>query len=159
MPLHECRISPPMEVSIQIMDQHSRWEHSRLSFQQEGRYSSWRMCPESWSPAAPWYRIADNGVTNRPKSWRQSRGGSGDYFPWTVVPTEMFRRVIGSVKAHCHLKLTATLVREDDLILGLWFLIGPKLYEANWMDLIAQEYLASVQCVEVWCPITGPSMR
>jgi len=29
--------------------------------------------------------------------------------------------------------LTATLVREDDLISDLNFLIGPKLYEANWM--------------------------
>jgi DNA excision repair protein ERCC-3 len=40
--------------------------------------------------------------------------------------------VIGSVKAHCRLGLTATLVREDDLISDLNFLIGPKLYEANW---------------------------
>ena len=37
--------------------------------------------------------------------------------------------------AHCKLGLTATLVREDDLITDLNFLIGPKLYEANWMDL------------------------
>lgn len=35
-------------------------------------------------------------------------------------------------------------------------LIGPKLYEANWMDLTTQGYLANVQCVEVWCPMTGP---
>mmetsp|Transcript_38455 Transcript_38455/g.82864 ORF Transcript_38455/g.82864 Transcript_38455/m.82864 type:complete len:814 (+) Transcript_38455:16-2457(+) len=76
-----------------------------------------------------------------------------------VVPAKMFRRVIGSVKAHCRLGLTATLVREDDLISDLNFLIGPKLYEANWMDLTAQGYLASVQCVEVWCPMTGPFMR
>ena len=38
-------------------------------------------------------------------------------------------------------------------------LIGPKLYEANWMDLTTQGYLANVQCVEVWCPMTGPFMR
>jgi DNA excision repair protein ERCC-3 len=76
-----------------------------------------------------------------------------------VVPAKMFRRVIGSVKAHCRLGLTATLVREDDLISDLNFLIGPKLYEANWMDLTAQGYLANVQCVEVWCPMTGPFMR
>lgn len=50
-----------------------------------------------------------------------------------VVPAKMFRRVIGSVKAHCRLGLTATLVREDDLISDLNFLIGPKLYEANWV--------------------------
>ena len=76
-----------------------------------------------------------------------------------VVPAKMFRRVIGSVKAHCRLGLTATLVREDDLISDLHFLIGPKLYEANWMDLTAQGYLANVQCVEVWCPMTGPFMK
>ena len=75
-----------------------------------------------------------------------------------VVPAKMFRRVVGSVKAHCRLGLTATLVREDDLISDLNFLIGPKLYEANWMDLTAQGFLASVQCVEVWCPMTAPFM-
>ena len=75
-----------------------------------------------------------------------------------VVPAKMFRRVMGSVKAHCRLGLTATLVREDDLISDLNFLIGPKLYEANWMDLTAQGYLANVQCVEVWCPMTAPFM-
>ena len=31
----------------------------------------------------------------------------------------------------------ATLVREDDRIGDLNFLIGPKLYEANWLDLAA----------------------
>jgi DNA excision repair protein ERCC-3 len=76
-----------------------------------------------------------------------------------VVPAKMFRRVVGTVKAHCRLGLTATLVREDDLISDLNFLIGPKLYEANWMDLTAQGYLANVQCVEVWCPMTGPFMK
>ena len=76
-----------------------------------------------------------------------------------VVPAKMFRRVISQVKAHCRLGLTATLVREDDLISDLNFLIGPKLYEANWMDLTAQGYLANVQCVEVWCPMTGPFMK
>ena len=76
-----------------------------------------------------------------------------------VVPAKMFRKVIGSVKAHCRLGLTATLVREDDLISDLNFLIGPKLYEANWMDLTTQGYLANVQCVEVWCPMTPPFMR
>ena len=75
-----------------------------------------------------------------------------------VVPAKMFRRVVGSVKAHCRLGLTATLVREDDLISDLNFFIGPKLYEANWMDLTAQGYLANVQCVEVWCPMTAPLM-
>lgn len=29
--------------------------------------------------------------------------------------------------------ITATLVREDDKITDLNYMIGPKLYEANWM--------------------------
>ncbi|ETW04238.1 hypothetical protein, variant [Aphanomyces invadans] len=73
-----------------------------------------------------------------------------------VVPAKMFRKVIGSIACHCKLGLTATLVREDDLIGDLNFLIGPKLYEANWMDLTQSGFLANVSCVEVWCPMTGP---
>ena len=52
-----------------------------------------------------------------------------------VVPADMFRKVITICKAHCKLGLTATLVREDEKISDLNFLIGPKLYEANWLDL------------------------
>ncbi|CCI48138.1 unnamed protein product [Albugo candida] len=76
-----------------------------------------------------------------------------------VVPAKMFRKVIGSIACHCKLGLTATLVREDDLIGDLNFLIGPKLYEANWMDLTQSGFLANVSCVEVWCPMTGEFYR
>lgn len=61
----------------------------------------------------------------------------------------MFRRVLTIVQAHCKLGLTATLVREDDKIVDLNFLIGPKLYEANWMELQNVGYIAKVQCAEV----------
>jgi len=71
-----------------------------------------------------------------------------------VVPAAMFRKVIGIIKAHCKLGLTATLVREDNLISDLNFLIGPKLYEANWGDLSRAGHIANVQCAEVWCPMT-----
>ena len=71
-----------------------------------------------------------------------------------VVPARLFRRVLTKVKAHCKLGLTATLVREDGLILDLNFLIGPKLYEANWLDLTRDGYIANVLCNEVWCPMT-----
>ena len=63
----------------------------------------------------------------------------------------MFRRVLTIVNAHCKLGLTATLVREDDKIADLNFLIGPKLYEANWMELQNLGFIARVQCAEV-CP-------
>lgn len=62
---------------------------------------------------------------------------------------KMFRRVLTIVQAHCKLGLTATLVREDDKIVDLNFLIGPKLYEANWMELQNSGYIAKVQCAEV----------
>ena len=76
-----------------------------------------------------------------------------------VAPARMFRMALLHVKSHCKLGLTATLVREDDLIGDLNFLIGPKLYEANWMDLTEQGYLAKVLCSEVWCPMTAEFFR
>ena len=48
----------------------------------------------------------------------------GGHLQVHVVPAAMFRRVLGIVKAHCKLGLTATLVREDALIGDLNFLIG-----------------------------------
>ncbi|KAJ4312674.1 DNA repair helicase RAD25 [Fusarium piperis] len=70
-----------------------------------------------------------------------------------VVPANIFRRVISSIKSHSKLGLTATLLREDGKISHLDFLIGPKLYEANWMELSQQGHIARVQCAEVWCPM------
>ncbi|KAK7902714.1 DNA repair helicase RAD25 [Exophiala xenobiotica] len=71
-----------------------------------------------------------------------------------VVPAKMFRKVGENVRAHCKLGLTATLLREDDKITDLNFIIGPKLYEANWMELADQGHIAKVQCAEVWCPMS-----
>ncbi|CCF43372.1 DNA repair helicase RAD25 [Colletotrichum higginsianum] len=71
-----------------------------------------------------------------------------------VVPANIFRKVTSSIKTHSKLGLTATLLREDDKISDLNFLIGPKLYEANWMELSEQGHIAKVQCAEVWCPMT-----
>lgn len=82
-----------------------------------------------------------------------------------VVPAAMFRRVVTTIKAHSKLGLTgkiylaarafycltahglhlATLVREDDKITDLNYMIGPKLYEANWQDLAAKGHIANVQ--------------
>lgn len=36
---------------------------------------------------------------------------------------------------------------------------GPKLYEANWLDLTRNGHIANVQCAEVWCPMTQEFMR
>ncbi|XP_044130652.1 general transcription and DNA repair factor IIH helicase subunit XPB isoform X2 [Bufo gargarizans] len=76
-----------------------------------------------------------------------------------TIPAKMFRRVLTIVQAHCKVGLTATLVREDDKIVDLNFLIGPKLYEANWMELQNNGYIAKVQCAEVWCPMSPEFYR
>lgn len=43
-----------------------------------------------------------------------------------VVPAKMFRKVGENIRAHCKFGLTATLLREDDKITNLNFVIGPK---------------------------------
>ena len=65
----------------------------------------------------------------------------------------MSPRFFGSIKSHSKLGLTATFLREDDKIEDLNFLIGPKLYEADWMKLSQQGHIARVQCAEVRCPM------
>lgn len=75
-----------------------------------------------------------------------------------VVPATMFRKVV-SMNHITKLGLTATLVREDDKIEDLNFLIGPKLYEADWQDLSAQGHIAQVSCLEIWCKMTGDFYR
>ncbi|XP_033219285.1 general transcription and DNA repair factor IIH helicase subunit XPB isoform X2 [Belonocnema kinseyi] len=75
------------------------------------------------------------------------------------IPAKMFRRVLTLVQSHCKLGLTATLLREDDKIADLNFLIGPKLYEANWLELQRRGFIARVQCAEVWCPMTAEFYR
>lgn len=76
-----------------------------------------------------------------------------------TIPAKMFRRVLTLVQSHCKLGLTATLLREDDKIADLNFLIGPKLYEANWLELQKRGFIARVQCAEVWCPMTPEFYR
>ncbi|ORD93927.1 RAD25 [Enterospora canceri] len=76
-----------------------------------------------------------------------------------VVPAQMFRRVVSAVAHRCKLGLTATLVREDDKIEDLNFLIGPKLYEADWQDLSEKGHIARVVGAEVWCEMTSEFYR
>lgn len=38
-------------------------------------------------------------------------------------------------------------------------MIGPKLYEANWLELQNKGFLAKVQCCEVWCPMSPEFYR
>ena len=62
-----------------------------------------------------------------------------------VAPAKMFRRCVSVTHSRSKLGLTATLVREDNLVDDLFYLIGPKLYEANWLDLQTAGYIATVQ--------------
>lgn len=50
-------------------------------------------------------------------------------------------------------------MREDDLINDLQWLIGPKLDEANWLELQEAGFLAKAKCSEVWCPMTFEYFR
>jgi DNA excision repair protein ERCC-3 len=68
-----------------------------------------------------------------------------------IVPANVFRKVLGAIKTHCKLGLTATLLREDRKVGDIGFLIGPKLYEANWLDLERVGYLAMACCAEICC--------
>ena len=68
-----------------------------------------------------------------------------------IVPANIFRKVLGIIKTHCKLGLTATLLREDRKVGDIGFLIGPKLYEANWLDLEKIGYLAMACCAEICC--------
>ena len=68
-----------------------------------------------------------------------------------LLPAGTFSNIISKMfKSHCKLGLTATLVREDNKIVDLHFLIGPKHYEANWLDLQKEGFLARVKCTEIW---------
>jgi DNA excision repair protein ERCC-3 len=71
-----------------------------------------------------------------------------------VAPAKTFRNCVNNTHSRCKLGLTATLIREDDKIEDLYSLVGPKLYEANWVDLQKDGHLAHVQCIEVWCDMT-----
>lgn len=62
--------------------------------------------------------------------------------------TPLFGASSGGVTDHF---CSATLVREDDKIADLNYMIGPKLYEANWMELAAKGHIANVQVGRVCC--------
>lgn len=64
-----------------------------------------------------------------------------------------FQEVLNTIQYKCVLGLSATLLREDDKIGDLRHLVGPKLYEANWLDLTRAGFLAKVECAEVQCPM------
>ena len=70
------------------------------------------------------------------------------------------------MKSYCKIGLTATLIREDNKIEDLNYMIGPKLYEENWLDLVkrffiqvSEGFLARPYCVEIRCPMPAPFLK
>ncbi len=63
------------------------------------------------------------------------------------LPAETFSKVLESFKFCVKIGLTATPYREDQKIRNLYYMIGPKLYEANLLDLINDGYLAKPLCI------------
>lgn len=59
-----------------------------------------------------------------------------------------------AIKCAVKLGLTATLLREDDKLDNLYFMIGPKLYEENLLDLMSLGHLAKPYIVEILCEMT-----
>lgn len=85
--------------------------------------------------------------------------------PWDLViydevqtlPADVFRLAAAFQTAR-RLGLTATLVREDGREREISALVGPVLYDASWLDLERQGWIAPARCAEVRIP-TAPTAR
>jgi len=60
------------------------------------------------------------------------------------------------IKAMWKIGLSATLIREDNQVVSLDTLIGPKLFEISWKSLINDGYLANIKCRQVNCIMSIP---
>jgi len=76
-----------------------------------------------------------------------------------LVPAKIFRKVTNQIRSHTKLGLTATMVREDDLIQDLPCLVGPKLFELDIFTLRMHNFIAPVDCIELHCPMTDVFAR
>ena len=52
------------------------------------------------------------------------------------LPAEQFCNVLRNLRCAVKIGLTATLLREDNKLDNLYYMIGPKLYEENLIDLM-----------------------
>ncbi len=99
-----------------------------------------------------------SGFVNRSKStlaWmnycKQKEWGAIILDEVHQAPADNFGKLVTGFKAHLKFGLTATLVREDDQIMQLDFLVGPVLYKIDTPTLRRQGYVSEVDCVEVVC--------
>eukprot|EP01124_Arcella_intermedia_P026424 TRINITY_DN4960_c0_g2_i5.p1 TRINITY_DN4960_c0_g2~~TRINITY_DN4960_c0_g2_i5.p1 ORF type:complete len:1101 (-),score=288.20 TRINITY_DN4960_c0_g2_i5:144-3410(-) len=68
-----------------------------------------------------------------------------------LAPAKTFRKVTNHITSHVKLGLTATMVREDDLIEDLPHLVGPVLHEVDIFTLRMHKFISPVECVELHC--------
>jgi DNA excision repair protein ERCC-3 len=62
-----------------------------------------------------------------------------------VLPARNFRKSANTLNSQVRVGLTATLVREDEKIEDLDYLVGPVLYAADWLELTEAGHIARVQ--------------
>jgi DNA excision repair protein ERCC-3 len=72
-----------------------------------------------------------------------------------LAPATTFKRVTTEFRAHVKLGLTATMVREDELIAELPTLVGPRLDEVDLLSLKIHNHVANVHCYRIVCPLTS----
>lgn len=70
------------------------------------------------------------------------------------APADTFREVTNGLKVHTKIGLTATLVREDEKIDDIPYLVGPKLFELDIFTLRMQRHISVVNCHEIQCPMS-----
>ena len=71
-----------------------------------------------------------------------------------IVPAKSFRDTLSGLTCMVKIGLTATLVREDEQQDDINFIVGPKIYEADWQSLTQDGYIARVECMQVLCPFS-----
>ncbi len=67
------------------------------------------------------------------------------------LPADVFR-LAATLNAEHRLGLSATLVREDGREAEVFALVGPPLYEASWLELERDGWIAPARCYEVRVP-------
>ncbi len=71
-----------------------------------------------------------------------------------LAPADIFRKVTTEFRSHVKLGLTATMVREDNLVEDLPYLVGPTIHELDTLDLRMRRYIVPVYCHEINVPLT-----
>ncbi|HEX5163957.1 MAG TPA: helicase-associated domain-containing protein, partial [Thermomicrobiales bacterium] len=109
-----------------------------------------------------WFSASDPQVVSTVTYHAATSGhGTGDLTGrrWRLVifdevqslPADVFRLASG-IDADRRLGLSATLVREDGREAEVFALVGPALYEASWLELERDGWIAPARCVEVRVP-------